>query len=239
MRKVLVAVFTACLLALVLSTQVAFAQDVTVCPPGSEAGCDSYSKIQEAIDKALPNSVITIPAGVRTEEGIDIIDKDLTIRGAGAGNTIVQAATSRCGVQDRVFTISASRVKLQDLTIQNGCIAYPAQPGAGGGIWNSGSLTLQRVIVRNNMVAYNEQVPLNQTVPITWTPMGGGIYSVGSLIIASSTITENLVTSTADKALGGGIYNNGNAHILNTTISENDAVGRREGGGQILRWWHL
>jgi hypothetical protein len=47
MRKVLVAVFTACLLALFLSTQMAFAQDVTVCPPGGgEGGCDSYARTE-------------------------------------------------------------------------------------------------------------------------------------------------------------------------------------------------
>jgi hypothetical protein len=235
MRRVFVAIFATWLFAVLAPTQTAHAQDVTVCPPGGDAAsCRSYGKIQDAIDNAAPNSVISIPEGVRTEEGIDIVNKDVTIRGAHPQKTIVQAATSPCGLSERVFTISGARVKIQDLTIQNGCIHGAGALAAGGGIWNSGFLTLQRVVVRDNSVIRSDSTVVTETFPISWAPMGGAIYNVGSLVIDSSTIISNEVRSTANNATGGGIYNNGGAYIVNSTISENKAIGSGTIGGPVF-----
>jgi hypothetical protein len=224
MRKVLVAVVGACLLALGLSTQAAHAQDVTVCPQdGNPASCQAYTTIQAAVDASPRNGVITLSAGVFTET-ITIDNKDLLIRGAGYSATIIQAARFPCGSDKptRVFWISASRVKLQDLGIRFGCVVNQEQTAAGGGIWNSGALTLQRVVVANNVVVNNTVTP---TVASDSTPIGGGIYNVGSLDLIESAVLLNSVTSAGNEAQGGGIYNNGRTNVLNSTIGLNRAAG--------------
>ncbi len=237
MRKVLVAVFTACVLALCLSSQVAHAQPITVCPPGEVTTlCEELPSLQDAIDAAAPSSNIIIPSGVYTVPGT-VVDKDLTILGQGSDSTILQAANTPCDTNDRVFVVDAARVKIQDLAVRNGCIYDPVLPAAGGGIWNSGSLTLKHVLLYNNLVIYNEKIPLTSTVPITWIPMGGAIYNVGALVVDSSAIMSNSVASTALQAMGGGIYNNGHSYVVNSTISENKVLGvslasaRFQGGG--------
>lgn len=225
MRKVLVAVFTACVLALCVSAQVAHAESIRLCPTGEvTALCDEYPSIQAAVEAAAPDWFIILDSGVYTEPGT-LVDKDLTILGQGSDNTIVQAANTPCDINDRVFVVDAARVKIQDLAVRNGCIYDPILPAAGGGIWNAGSLTLKHVFLYDNLVIYNEKIPLTSTVPITWIPMGGAIYNVGALVVDSSAIMSNSVGSTALQAMGGGIYNNGHSYVVNSTISKNKVLG--------------
>jgi hypothetical protein len=237
MRKVLVAAVTACLFALCLSAQVAHAESIKLCPTGEvTALCNEFPSIQAAVDAAGSGSFIILASGVYTEPGT-LVDKDLTILGQGSDNTIVQAANIPCTANNRVFSVEAARVKIQDLAVRNGCIYDPFLPAAGGGIWNSGSLTLKHVFLYNNLVIYNEKIPLTSTVPITWIPMGGAIYNVGALVVDSSAIMSNSVGSTALQAMGGGIYNNGHSYVVNSTISENKVLGaslanaKFQGGG--------
>jgi hypothetical protein len=233
MRKVLIAVFTAGLLAICLSAQTAYAQDVTLCAHPSDGGkCQPFGTIQEAVDAASPDSTITIPEGERTEAGITIAGVDLTIRGAGARKTIVRAASRPCAVADRVFEITLARVRIQDLTITNGCIVYspenaedPETLAVGGGISNGGSLTLERVIVRENTITYTGTIPITDSLAVAWRPRGAGIFSVGSLEIINSAILTNVVNSPGEAGQGGGIYNNGLSEIVNTTISGNSVEG--------------
>ena len=225
MRKVLVAVLGACVLALCVSTQVAHAEPIRVCPTGEVTPlCGEYPSIPEAVKAAAPNSFVIVASGVYTAPGT-VVNKDLTILGEGSDSTVVQAADTLCGINDRVFTVSGARVTIQDLTVRNGCIYSPTLPAAGAGIWNSGSLTLKHVFIHDNLVFYNEAIPLPSPVPVTWIPMGGAIYNVGALVVDSSAIMTNVVASTALAAMGGGIYNNGHSSIVNSTISANKVIG--------------
>jgi hypothetical protein len=115
----------------------------TVCA----SGCD-YTRIKAAI--AAPTTVdgdtLAIAAGTYTEPGT-VVNKSLTLQGADAATTIVQAAATRGTATDRVFTIASGvTATLQDLTIRHG----RAMRVAGGGIWNEGTLTLTQSIVASN-----------------------------------------------------------------------------------------
>lgn len=230
MKKLLVASVAAGLAAVCFCAQMAYAQDIQVCT-GSGGGlpCSGYGSIQAAIDNAPNDAVIVIPEGVRTEADIKIEDKNLTIRGASPRGTVVQAASYPCAVPGRVFQISSARVTIEDLTVRYGCVLSPMLPSVGGGIWNAGALTLRRVIVTENSVHLTDE-GIEAGKP--WTPRGGGIYSVGSLVVSDSTIFSNSVSTTAGTAYGGGLYNNGNATIANSTIGENQVIGSA-GGGQL------
>lgn len=224
MSKMLLASFATGLLVFCLTAQTANAQSVEACPPGGDpAACKGYATIQEAVNDAPPNSVISLSSGVHLAPGVLIENKDLTIRGKGASDTVVQAANTACvnATPDRVFRITSARVRIEDLTIQNGCLQFPTQPALGAGIWNAGSLTLKHVVVRDNVIKYDGIPPSVDS----WLPMGGGIYSVGSLEIINSTVMSNSVNTPGGRALGGGIYNNGRAYIVNSTISGNTATG--------------
>src|SRR5262249_44766017 len=144
----------------------------TVCA----SGCD-YTSIQAAIaaSTTVDGDTLALAAGTYTEAGITL-GKSLTLQGEGASTTIAQAAASRVAASAGVFIIAAGvTATLQDLTIRYG---HPIG-GAGGGIYNAGTLTLTHSTVRGN----------------TATSVGGGIYNAGTLTLTRSTVRSNTATN--------------------------------------------
>lgn len=181
------------------------------------AGCD-FTTIQAAIDDAgtADGAIIEIADPVHTEAGI-IVNKDVTIRGLGADNTIVQAHTEAGSATDRVFHVkNAATVTIKGMTIRHGYPSVP--PHAGGGIWNQGTLTLEDSIVSSNTAAD-----------------GGGIWNQGTLTATNCTIKHNVADGIAPPGYecgsGGGINNGGGGTLtlINSTVSNNEAEGKAGG----------
>lgn len=154
---------------------------------------------------------IVIPAGTYTlgisgvnenanaTGDLDIRVNNLTITGVDVANTIIDG-----GALDRVFHIIAGTVELSGLTIRNG-----SPDGAGGGIANSGDLTLINTLVSDNKAEC----------------CGGGISNNATLTLNNSTVSSNTTIHSRGSGAGGGIYNGGGTLILNSsTISGNSAV---------------
>jgi hypothetical protein len=228
MRKVLVAVLGACVLAFCVSAQAVHAETIKVCPPtGDQQTCSPYGSIQEAINNAAPNSVISLTNGVYTEAGIVIDGKDLTIRGEEPRKTIIQASPVPCKPVDkegnpvdtppqRVLWASNAAVTVENVTIQNGCLTYGSGTMAGAGIWSLGRLSLYRVIVISNTIVYTGTDKV---------PMGGGVYNLGLLEIDSSTFLTNTIFTYGDEARGAGVYSHGGIEVVNSTFSKNVVLG--------------
>ncbi|MFN8490118.1 MAG: choice-of-anchor Q domain-containing protein [Caldilineaceae bacterium] len=131
---------------------------------------------------------------------LDIINQALTIVGAGAKVTFIQAGSSASNAIDRVFEVQDSA----QLTLQGVAVRYGAAD-SGGGILNRGKL-----IIQNSLIANNHAVSY-----------GGGIYHDGlQLRIESSTIADN----TNDYAGGGLATHHDNAMLINSTFSANQAA---------------
>ncbi len=114
----------------------------------------------------------------------------------------------------RVFEIRTNAtVNLSGLIVADGKVTNDD----GGGIKNSGNLTLDSSIV-NNDSARN----------------GGGIYNDNgaNLTLSNSTISNNSASSNTN-GVGGGIYNNNGASLTvsNSTISNNSAPSNANGAG--------
>ena len=123
----------------------------------------------------------------------------------------------------------------------------------GGGIHNSGTMTLNQVIVNNNnanwggpgglpfgggisntgtMIIIAGTVQSNMGAP--WLLSGGGIYNsnTGMMTITGSTISNNQTGNPGHfGAYGGGIVNYGTMTIQDSTISGNTALGGDLNGG--------
>ncbi|MDF5730999.1 MAG: choice-of-anchor Q domain-containing protein [Rhizonema sp. PD38] len=113
----------------------------------------------------------------------------------------------------RVFEIgTGATVTLSGLIVADGSVIGDN----GGGIKNSGMLTLDSSIVRNNSVNSGSSFSVD----------GGGIYNTGISTINNSTISGNSATQ-----YGGGIYNSaiGTSTVNNSTINGNSAA--ISGGG--------
>jgi hypothetical protein len=143
-----------------------------------------------------------------------MIAKDLTIAGPGA-----DAITVSGNQHSRVFEIGATfTVEISGLTIAQGSISVPAT-ATGGGIRNSGALTLILCTVSGNVASSNGD-----------DGEGGGIYNSGALTITDSTVSGNHVSGIFFGS-GGGIYNAGTVMIMSSTISSNVALSSHQSGG--------
>ena len=120
----------------------------------------------------------------------------------------------------------------------------------GGGIHNSGTMTLNQVIVNNNNAVYcdcGNGVPSGGGISNTGTMIinagtvqsnmgywsAGGIYNTGMITITGSTIINNQTGDTGHfGSIGGGIFNDGTMTIQDSTISGNTATlgGDLQGG---------
>ena len=152
------------------------------------------SSLQSLINAAAPGATLNLPA--RTYFETVVIDKNLTLVGAGTNASIVDGMA-----MGGVVTILTNRtVTLKNLTVRNG--ARTAAPDScGGGFYSEGSLTLSNVIVVGNLAE-----------------RGGGICSLGPLTLLASQVRSNAATS-----FECGIYAAGPSLLLNSVICDNRA----------------
>ncbi len=249
--------FLGVLTLLLVESQAAGAAIITVNTTDDELNSNSVCSLREAIQAANTDTAvdtctagsgadtIVVPAGIYTLTlGIELaIDSDLTLTGAAADNTIIQAATEPSVVSFRVFTIIGGIVTISGVTVRHGAIV-----GSGGGIFNrfrhTGNLTLtESVVTANEAIGFfgggggilNDQTMTiaNSTVSGNTAGHGGGIFQrAGTMLIMSSTIRDNSATSSS--LGGGGIRNSNNfpiptMTIISSTISGNTSSGA--GGG--------
>ena len=190
-----------------------------------EFGTGASCSLREGIRAANQDSgadTIVLPAGTYQltiggtgEDSTGTGDLDVlqpvTITGAGARTTIIQAGTTTANGIDRVFHItSAGTLTMSQVTVQFGRINND-----GGGIRlesSSGTaLSLTDVTVRSNTA--------------TATKDGGGISAAASLTLNRVTVSGNTATQH-----GGGLQVSGAVNTLtNVTITDNTAS--QQGGG--------
>lgn len=167
--------------------------------------------IWAAVTLAEDGDTIHIGPGTYME-AMTLPGKDLTFVGAGPHQTFLDGNGS-----DRVLTLNGINTTLSALTIQNG---YVAGSTGGGGIHaNGGHLTLQDVILANN---------------VSTTGLGGALSLNGLSNSLAFTLTNVLLQE--NQAPGGGaIYNQNGAGLLhNVAIANNDTTTADNGA---LRLW--
>jgi hypothetical protein len=103
-----------------------------------------------------------------------------------------------------------------EMTLTNCSVDGNGCNGSGGGILNSGTLTVTNSTISGNTAGY-----------------GGGIYSTGTLTMTNSTITGNATITTGPHGFqggyGGGLIADGSTVLVSDTISANQAIW--SGGG--------
>ncbi len=191
---------------------------VTKVADTNDGTCDSDCSLREAITAAnttsgndtiiLSDTIYTITGSGGEDANaygdLDIFSSnndDLTITGNGAtidGDNV-----------DRVLHIVSGTGTVE---INNVIITGGNTSDSGGGILNSGKLT-----INNSTISYNTSSNINGAGG------GGGIFNAGTLILKNCTVNNN------NAFYGGGIYNSSNVTVNNSTISDNTAT--TNGGG--------
>ena len=186
--------------------------------------------LREAISSGDSGDTVNIPMGVYTLAlGTELtIGTNLTLNGAGSGDTIVQAHEVPGSGTHRVLKIITGDVTVTGLTIRygkadsngghcGGSSGVPRDPelDVGGGIHNTATLTLSDVVITDNRARCQ----------------GAGIYNTGWLTLEDSTVSSNILNG---NSAGGGIANvSGTATINRSTISGNAVGGGPTDAGGI------
>jgi len=232
---------------------------VSVGNPGAcTTGDPNCSTIKGAVSAAASGDTIVVAAGTYNEHDINI-DFDLTINGAGANTTIVDAQQ-----QGRVFFTCCGTINISGLTITNGKSSdgVPAATMGGGshgddagGIGNQAVLTITSCTISNNATGKGGDLlfldsPATSKVgtPTTVTATGGrggnggGIWNTipGQLTIRNSTISNNRTGNGGAGNVngpagaggdGGGIWNNSSLTVINSTVASNQTGAGGPPGG--------
>ena len=216
----------------------------TVNAPASAAPNCAKSTISAAIAAVDSGGTVRVEVGTFNEDLVII--KNMTLRGVGSAlTTIAGSGTARVIRIDAGYTVT-----IQHVTISGGNQTGYAS-GGGGGIRNSGDLTLSNCVVTNNYgepkgggianesgasLAINRcTISGNTTYHAGETGLGGGgIYNQGTLTMTDSTIIDNQADdSPSDDNYGGGIFNHdGTMTLERVTVTNNTATGY--GGGIMI-----
>jgi hypothetical protein len=161
------------------------------------------------------------------------VTNSVSLNGPGAGTLAISGNNAY-----RVFYFAGGTTdNLSGLTIENGYVDVNSPLGMdGGGILNSGSLTVNNCAIVNNYVTGMDM------------GFGGGIYNNNILNVSNSTIAHNTANGYMGGGWGGGVFNNMNplaaphsppgyrlpsiVTISNTTIADNTA----DNGAGILNY---
>ncbi len=240
--KVLTLISLACglLLALILSIQSVQSATVSCRVNASDSAVTEYTTIQAAIDDPQCTN-ITIAPGVYKERLI--IRREIKLQGSGQTLTILDGESV-----GRVIDVISASVEISGVTIQNGFITdcRSNQLEGGGGIRNSGVLTLVNVLLQYNhaVTCFNpglvggavlnkgEASVISSVVFSNSALAGGGIANFGTLKMIASAIANNRAIEASSVARGGGgLYNafQANASISTTQLISNEAFAA--GGG--------
>jgi len=187
--------------------------------------------ITHALSQAVTNDTISVAAGtynLALGETFPLsISTDLTLTGAGAGSTILNAT----GANQRVITIVSGTVTIAGVTIMGGAVSCSLfSCGAhGGGLSNESS--------EGNLTVTNSTVSGNTaSCPGSGCGAhGGGLFNFGTLTLTASTVSGNTASCTDNgpgcEAGGGGLDNFGTLTLTASTVSGNTASCTASGSG--------
>ncbi len=190
----------------------------------AQAGDGAGIRINSGATVTIDDSVITLNtnkalgAGIFNQGTLTMLDSTISENTADSGS----ASAAHGGGLYNEGTVTLTNVKVQDNTTQaSGAFAE------GGNLWNSGTLTLDRVTVSGGAAfsgggSYNNETlnVLNSTLNGNEAQNGGGIYSTGGTL----KITNSTLSSNAGGA-GSGLYfaGGGISTLSNVTLTLNQA----------------
>lgn len=216
---------------------------VTTTADTSDGSCSpTLCSLRDAITAADANvggaGNITFQSGltgtITLTSPLPTLNGEITITGPGA-NLITVSGNNSTAVGNIFVVESGAVVAISGLTIANG----NSTVFGGGGILNSGTLTVSSCVVSNNtsssggggILSEGERLTIaNSTFSGNTSVFGGGVdATVGALTIGYSTFSGNVASRD-----GGGLFaGQVTAAVSYSTFSENTATAANGAGGAI------
>jgi hypothetical protein len=222
---------------------------------GTGPGSDAWQTIQYAVDNAanpttdtniinVSGDTYTLTDEIGTNRNFGTTSGGLTIQGAGAASTIVQANASKGVATERVFNLYGV-ITLKDMTIRHGRLWTGSGGGAGIRVDDGETISIDSCTIADNVMTNfstgdgggiwlssgSSLTITNSTIEGNSTLSDGGGIFVRSSAGSICTITNCTISGNTSGDDGGGLYIAGSAtvELTNVTIAENSATGNGDG----------
>jgi hypothetical protein len=176
----------------------------------------NQAKANNGADTITFSSLFNSPQTITLTSGPLQLTDEATTTIAGPGPDLLTVSGARLGAQ--VFEVTAgSMAAMSGLTITDGMAN-----GFGGGVLNSGNLTLTNAVVRDNFAS-----------SVEGSSGGGGLAAVNEAMttLIDCTISGNVAGANSNPSPGGGIYNGAYAKLTMTNCTISGNVASAAGGG--------
>jgi hypothetical protein len=230
--------------------------DDDTCPAtGSGTVADPFCRVYDAVGSSSAGDTVIIAQGTYDESIECFVTKDLSIVGAGSPYVLIQG-NGVSGVLriDAGITVTLSGATIQGagasainnlgtLDLIDVIVTGNSTDGSGGGIHNSGDLTIANSLITNNslistghgagifnsgnLTITNSEVSTN-SAPVS-DSTGGGICNLGGTLV----IDDSAIHNNDASYLGGGIYSSGSVELTNMSIFYNHATAAYSFGGGL------
>ena len=205
---------------------------------GTHVRCNDINALKNAITQAntsggritlASHCTYTLTAPDNTDDGLPEITGNVTITGR---DTTIRRAPNATQDFRILHVVTGGTLTLNSLTISGGRLTGALT--SGGGIWNNGTLNLNRTNIKGNLAAMGGgltntggRLNLNRSTVErnTAATFGGGVLNDGTLTMKGGSLLRNRAVS----SLGGGLENRvGTASLESASVRGNTAI---EGGG--------
>ena len=172
----------------------------------------------------LQAGTYTLTAVDNDENGLPVITSRLTITGEGAETTIIERDASAPAF--RLFMVAESgTLSLERLTLRGGG-SLSFFSGSGGGIFNSGTLTVTQSTITDNAVRTDlggAGIDNRGTATIAHStiasnrgnPGGSGLANFGTMVVTATTVAHSLADGPS------ALFNEGTLTVTNSTFTDN------------------
>lgn len=206
------------------------------------AALDAVNAAGGGVIRLAPGSVhslnrVAAVNGLEGGSGLPSVTTEVTIEGNGA---LVERSPAPGTPPFRiVYVAPQGRLTLRDLTVRHGLTEGYTD---GGGLWNTGTLVLERVTVTGN-VAGDDGGGIRNDGVLRMTGSfivanradgeggtGGGLYNLPVMGAGEVTLRDTVLRDNQAGDRGGAIWNSGTVRLEGSTLAGNTA---RVGGGAI------
>jgi hypothetical protein len=211
----------------------ATAKTAPTCATASSA--HAFPTIADALSCAQSGDTVKVGAG--TFAGQFTLSANVTLKGLGANQTVIENAPPTTTVTPEVTVAPNVSATVADLTVNGeGTEAY----GLGGnpGISDDGaSLILDGVVITDTSNDIADSTTTTAGAAVTVVPPTG---TAGALTVLDSTISDNFGTDAGGILVGGSSSAPSSLQVVNSTISGNEGINFAggiflDGAGSTLR----